>query len=72
MGTEAKRSPILSSLPKVIVGTVEIAVALAHSEKPSILQAVDNAWWNFRDALRQNGVTIDFICEDDVRSMLIA
>ena len=44
-----------------------IAVALAHSEKPPILQAVDSEWWNYRDALRQNGVTIDFICEDDIR-----
>ena len=47
-----------------------IAVALAHSEKPPILQAVDSEWWNARDALRQNGVTIDFICEDDLRSIL--
>ena len=49
-----------------------IAVALAHSEKPPILQAVDSAWWNYRDALRQNGITIDFICEDDIRLMLNA
>ena len=49
-----------------------IAVALAHAENPSILQAVDSAWWNFRDALRQNGVAIEFICEDDIRSMLSA
>ena len=43
---------------------------LAHSEKPPILQAVDSGWWNYRDALRQNGITVDFICEDDIRSML--
>lgn len=49
-----------------------IAVALAHSEKPPILQAVDSEWWNFREALRQNGVTIDFICEDDIRLILSA
>ncbi len=47
-----------------------IAVALTHSEKPPILQAVDSEWWNARDALRQNGVTIDFICEDDIRSII--
>lgn len=47
-----------------------IAVALAHSEKPPILQAVDSKWWNFREALRQNGVTVEFICENDIRSML--
>ena len=49
-----------------------IAVALAHSEKPAILQAVDSEWWNFREALRQNGVTVEFICEDDIRLMLSA
>jgi hypothetical protein len=47
-----------------------IAVALAHSEKPPILQAVDSGWWNARDALRQNGGTIDFICEGDIRSII--
>ena len=47
-----------------------IAVALAHSEKPPILQAVDSAWWNYRDVFHRNGVTIDFICENDIRSML--
>ncbi|MYA55617.1 hypothetical protein F4X88_04905 [Candidatus Poribacteria bacterium] len=47
-----------------------IAVALTHSEKPPILQAVDSEWWNYRDALHRNGVTIDFICEHDIRSIL--
>lgn len=47
-----------------------IAVALTHPEKPPILQAVDSAWWHYRDALQQNGVTVDFICEDDIRSIL--
>jgi hypothetical protein len=47
-----------------------IAVALTHSEKPPILQAVDSEWWNYRDALHRNGVTIDFICEDDIRLIL--
>ncbi len=47
-----------------------IAVALSHSDRPPILQAVDSEWWNYRDTLKQNGVTIDFICEDDIRSIL--
>ena len=47
-----------------------IAVALAHAEKPPILQAVDSAWWTYRDAFRQNGVTVDFICENDIRLIL--
>ena len=44
-----------------------IAVALAHCKKPPILQAVDTQWWDFRDVLRENGVTVEFICEDDIR-----
>ena len=44
-----------------------IAVALAHCEKPPILQAVDSQWWDFRDALRENGATVEFICEDDIQ-----
>lgn len=46
-----------------------IAVALAHCEKPPILQAVDTQWWDFRDALRENGVTVEFICEDDIQRL---
>ena len=46
-----------------------IAVAIAHSENPPILQAVDSQWWDFRDAFRQNGVTVEFICEDDIQRL---
>ena len=44
-----------------------IAVALAHPEKPPILQAVDYKWLDFRDALQRNGVTVAFICEEDIQ-----
>ncbi len=46
-----------------------IAVAVAHSENPPILQAVDSQWWDFRDALRRNGVTVVFICETDIQRL---
>ena len=46
-----------------------IAVAVAHSERPPILQAVDSQWWDFRDAFHRNGVTIEFICEDDIQRL---
>lgn len=46
-----------------------VAVALAHSEKPPILQAVDSQWLDFRDALLQHGVKIEFICEDDIQRL---
>ena len=46
-----------------------IAVAVAHSEEPPILQAVDSQWWDFRDAFRRNGVTVEFICEADIQRL---
>ena len=46
-----------------------IAVAVAHPGKPSILQAVDSQWWDFRDAFRQNGVTVEFICASDIQRL---
>ena len=46
-----------------------IAVACAHSEKPPILQAVDSQWWDFRDAFHRNGVTVEFICEEDIQRL---
>ena len=44
-----------------------VAVALAHPEKPPILEAVDKQWWQLRGAFRRNGVTVEFICEDDIQ-----
>jgi hypothetical protein len=46
-----------------------IAVAVFHPERPPILQAVDSQWWDFRDAFRRNGVTVDFICEEDIQRL---
>ena len=46
-----------------------IAIAIAHSERPPILQAVDSGWWDFRDAFRRNGVTVAFICEADIQRL---
>ena len=46
-----------------------IAVAYAHPEKPPILQAVDSKWLDFRNAFRRNGVTVAFICEDDIQRL---
>ncbi len=46
-----------------------IAVALAHPEEPPILEATDTEWWELRDAFCRNGVTIEFICEDDIRRL---
>ena len=46
-----------------------IAVAVAHPEVPPILQAVDSQWWDFRDAFRRNGVTVEYICEEDIQRL---
>ena len=46
-----------------------IAVALAHPQKPPILQAVDSKWWDFRDALHQHRVRVEFICKDDIQRL---
>ena len=48
-----------------------IAVALAHPQKPPILQAWDRQWWDFRDALHRSGVTVEFICEADIQGLHI-
>ena len=40
------------------------AVAYAHPDNPPILQAVDGKWRDFLDALHQNGVTVEYLCED--------
>ena len=45
------------------------AVAVAHPERPPILQAVDSQWWDFRDALRKNDVTVNFICTEDIQRL---
>jgi len=47
-----------------------VGVALAHPQKPPILQAVDTGWWHFRDALLRNGVRVEFLCEDDIRRLI--
>lgn len=44
-----------------------VAVARAHPAAPPILQATDSKWWGYRRALRRHGVTVDFLCEREVR-----
>ena len=46
-----------------------VAVARKHPEKPPILQAVDSQWLDFRDALGENEVQVEFICEDDIHRL---
>lgn len=39
-----------------------VAVANAHPDKPSILQAVDSKWKAFGPAFLEAGITVDFLC----------
>ncbi len=39
-----------------------VAVARASRRNPSILNAVDRDWWDFREALKGNGVLVQFLC----------
>lgn len=42
------------------------AVAHAHPDSPSIWQASDSKWLNWWPALQAKGITVDFLCPDDV------
>jgi len=48
---------------------VFVAVALAHSENPPIVQAVDPGFWKHREALAENSVQVEFICEEDIKRL---
>jgi hypothetical protein len=41
-----------------------VQVALGHSERPPILNAVDSDWRNFETAFRAHGVHIEFLCPE--------
>ncbi|RLB91712.1 MAG: hypothetical protein DRH10_01260 [Deltaproteobacteria bacterium] len=41
-----------------------VAVALISGLDPPILNATDTDWWDYREPLRRNSVTVDFICPE--------
>ena len=41
-----------------------VAVALASGTAPKVLNASDRDWWRYRQALRQHGVEVVFLCPD--------
>ncbi len=45
---------------------VFVAVANAHPERPPILAACDTDHWQYRGVLAECGITLDFLCEDDI------
>lgn len=44
-----------------------LAVAAAHAERPPVLQAFDSKWWAWQAALSECGVTIHFLCPDEIK-----
>lgn len=47
-----------------------VAVAVAHPEHPPVLNAIDTDWWIHKDALEANGITVEFLCPDDIQRLL--
>jgi hypothetical protein len=43
-----------------------VAVASAHSEQPSILQAVDSKWLGWSTVLARHGIKVEFLCPEDI------
>ena len=43
-----------------------VAVAIAHEDKPMILEATDTKWWGWKDALLECGVRVKFLCEKEI------
>jgi hypothetical protein len=43
-----------------------VAVAAAHPQKPPILQATDSKWLNWEKPLRRHGITVEFLCRNDI------
>lgn len=46
-----------------------VAVALAYSQHPPILQAIDIKWWDVKDSLHRNGVKVEFLCQQDLQRL---
>ena len=43
-----------------------LAVAAAHAERPPILQSLDSKWWGWQQALAQDGILVEFLCEHEI------
>lgn len=43
-----------------------VAVVCGHPDKPPILQAADSKWLSWVEPLKRHGVTIEFVCQDDI------
>ncbi len=41
-----------------------VATILASGEQAPIINAADTDWWDFRDALSDHGITVEFLCPE--------
>ena len=46
-----------------------VAVALAHPQRPPIVNATDSDWWHYRQSLKNCGVNVKFLCPDIMERM---
>jgi len=44
-----------------------VAVAAAHPDHPPISQAADSKWLDWKPALKDHGIAVDFLCPEDIR-----
>ncbi len=44
-----------------------VATAAACPLRPPILQAADAKWWHWAIALKRHGITVTFLCADDIQ-----
>jgi hypothetical protein len=44
-----------------------VAVAAAHDEHPTILQAADSKWIDWEPALKDHGISVEFLCPADIQ-----
>lgn len=47
-----------------------VAVSVAHPEHPPILVATDSDWWAPKEALKDHGITVIFLCPDYIESVV--
>lgn len=45
-----------------------VAVSAAHAERPAIAEAADSKWLDWAPALKEHGITVEFLCPADIRS----
>lgn len=44
-------------------------VANAHRDKPPIIEATDSKWWGWKEALEECGITVEFLCPDEIEEV---